>query len=183
MNRRTQTALAAAIAAALTLGLGACGSKDKSDSGSGDTAAASSTKGPGADTGTAVGGTPVKGGTLTVLTNQDFAHLDPARNWTLPQMDFGTRLIYRTLVTFKAEPGDARQPDRPRPGHRHRPTVRRRQDLVLHPARRAEVRGRFADQVLRHQVQRRALVLPGPHRWPRLRGPVPGRMARTTRAR
>ncbi|MFE6746956.1 ABC transporter substrate-binding protein [Kitasatospora purpeofusca] len=107
MNRRTQTALAAAIAAALTLGLGACGSKDKSDSGSGDTAAASSTKGPGADSGTIVGGTPVKGGTLTVLTNQDFAHLDPARNWTLPQMDFGTRLIYRTLVTFKAEPGDA----------------------------------------------------------------------------
>ncbi|MFF8774977.1 ABC transporter substrate-binding protein [Kitasatospora sp. NPDC015120] len=106
MNRRTQTAIAAAIAAALSLGLAACGDKDKSDTSDGDTAA-TSTKGPGAENGTIAGGTPVKGGTLTVLTNQDFAHLDPARNWTLPQMDFGTRLIYRTLVTFKAEPGAA----------------------------------------------------------------------------
>ncbi|WP_327675914.1 ABC transporter substrate-binding protein [Kitasatospora sp. NBC_00458] len=104
MTRRTQAALAAAIAATLTLGLGAC-AKDKSDTG-GD-AAPSSTKGPGAESGTIIGGTPVKGGTLTVLTNQDFAHLDPARNWVLPHMDFGTRLIYRTLVTFKAEPGAA----------------------------------------------------------------------------
>ncbi|MFB7473282.1 ABC transporter substrate-binding protein [Kitasatospora sp. NPDC056184] len=105
MNRRTQTALAAGIAAALTLGLGAC-AKDKSDDTSGETGA-SSTKGPGADSGSIVGGTPTKGGTLTVLTNQDFAHLDPARNWNLPNMDFGTRLIYRTLVTFKSAPGEA----------------------------------------------------------------------------
>ncbi|MBP0453344.1 MULTISPECIES: ABC transporter substrate-binding protein [unclassified Kitasatospora] len=104
MTRRTHAALAAVIAATLTLGLGACGDKDKSDSGD---AAAGSTKAPGAASGEIVGGTPVKGGTLTVLTNQDFAHLDPARNWVLPHMDFGTRLIYRTLVTFKAEPGAA----------------------------------------------------------------------------
>lgn len=48
---------------------------------------------------------PVKGGTLTILSNQDFSHLDPTRNWTMPQMDFGIRLLYRTLTTFKAEPG------------------------------------------------------------------------------
>ncbi|YCK33835.1 ABC transporter substrate-binding protein [Actinomadura sp. ATCC 39365] len=42
------------------------------------------------------------GGTLTILSNQDFSHLDPARNWTMPQMDFGIRLLYRTLTTFKA---------------------------------------------------------------------------------
>ncbi|WP_380284273.1 ABC transporter substrate-binding protein [Kitasatospora purpeofusca] len=105
MNRRTQTAIAAAIAAALSLGLAACGDKDKSDTSDGGTAA--STKAPGAAAGSIVGGTPVKGGTLHVLTNQDFAHLDPARNWVLPTMDFGTRLLYRTLVTFKAEPGPA----------------------------------------------------------------------------
>ncbi|MFB6890620.1 ABC transporter substrate-binding protein [Kitasatospora sp. NPDC056327] len=105
MNRRTQTAIAAAIAAALSLGLAACGDKDKDDS-SGESNAAS-TRAPGAEAGAVVGGTPVKGGTLTVLTNQDFAHLDPARNWVLPTMDFGTRLLYRTLVTFKSAPGDA----------------------------------------------------------------------------
>ncbi|MER6397430.1 ABC transporter substrate-binding protein [Kitasatospora sp. NPDC001603] len=104
MNRRTHAALAAALAATLTLGLGAC-KNDKSDT-AGDTTAAG-TKGPGAAAGSIVGGSPVKGGTLTVLTNQDFAHLDPARNWVLPHMDFGTRLIYRTLVTFKSEPGSA----------------------------------------------------------------------------
>lgn len=41
-----------------------------------------------------------------MLSNQDFAHLDPARNWVMPTMDFGTRLLYRTLTTFKAEPGE-----------------------------------------------------------------------------
>ncbi|MEU6968578.1 ABC transporter substrate-binding protein [Kitasatospora aureofaciens] len=105
MTRRTHAILATALAAALTLGLGAC-KNDKSDSGGGD-AAAGSTRAPGAESGTIVGGTPVKGGTLTVLSNQDFAHLDPARNWTMPNMDFGIRLLYRTLVTFKAEPGAA----------------------------------------------------------------------------
>ncbi|WP_308164346.1 ABC transporter substrate-binding protein [Nonomuraea sediminis] len=43
-----------------------------------------------------------KGGTLTVLAISDFAHLDPARNWTMPDMMFGTRLLYRTLTTYKA---------------------------------------------------------------------------------
>ncbi|MFD5464175.1 ABC transporter substrate-binding protein [Kitasatospora sp. NPDC127059] len=104
MTRRTHALLAAALAATLTLGLGAC-KNDKSDSGA--DAAPGSTKGPGAASGSVIGGTPVKGGTLTVLTNQDFAHLDPARNWTVPHMDFGTRLLYRTLTTFKAEPGAA----------------------------------------------------------------------------
>ncbi|MEU4114697.1 ABC transporter substrate-binding protein [Kitasatospora sp. NPDC028055] len=104
MTRRSHALLAAALAATLTLGLGAC-KNDKSDSG-GD-AAPGSTKGPGAESGSVIGGTPAKGGTLTVLTNQDFAHLDPARNWTVPHMDFGTRLLYRTLTTFKAEPGAA----------------------------------------------------------------------------
>ncbi|MEU1284626.1 ABC transporter substrate-binding protein [Kitasatospora sp. NPDC005856] len=104
MTRRTHAALAAALAATLTLGLGAC-SNDKSDSGT--DAAPSDSKGPGAASGSIIGGTPVKGGTLTVLTNQDFAHLDPARNWVVPHMDFGTRLLYRTLTTFKSEPGAA----------------------------------------------------------------------------
>jgi ABC-type transport system substrate-binding protein len=46
-----------------------------------------------------------KGGTLTVLANEDFAHLDPARNWTMRNQLFGVRLLYRTLTTYAAEPG------------------------------------------------------------------------------
>ncbi|MBB5630657.1 ABC transporter substrate-binding protein [Sphaerisporangium krabiense] len=60
---------------------------------------------PASSGGTAATGAAGKGGTLTILSNQDFSHLDPARNWTMPHMDFGIRLLYRTLTTFKAEPG------------------------------------------------------------------------------
>ncbi|MCX4750190.1 ABC transporter substrate-binding protein [Kitasatospora sp. NBC_01287] len=97
MTRRTHVALAAAIAATLTLGLGAC-----SSTGSGSSADEKSltTAGDGI-----IGGTPVKGGTLHVLADQDFSDLDPTRNWVEPEMDFGIRTLYRTLTTFKAEPG------------------------------------------------------------------------------
>ncbi|MEU9130022.1 ABC transporter substrate-binding protein [Kitasatospora sp. NPDC048540] len=99
MNRRTHVALAATIAATLTLGLSACGSSADSGGGAGDQAGVT-TEGNGI-----IGGTPVKGGTLTILSNQDFDQLDPARNWTMPVMDVGVRMLYRTLTTFKAAPG------------------------------------------------------------------------------
>ncbi|MER8184213.1 ABC transporter substrate-binding protein [Kitasatospora sp. NPDC094015] len=100
MNRRTHVALAATIAATLTLGLGACSSNGNGDGdGAGDHAGVT-TEGNGI-----IGGTPVKGGTLTILSNQDFDQLDPARNWTMPVMDVGVRMLYRTLTTFKAAPG------------------------------------------------------------------------------
>ncbi|MDH6575777.1 ABC transporter substrate-binding protein [Kitasatospora sp. MAP5-34] len=99
MTRRTHTALAAAIAAALTLGLGACSSNTSSDPGAGD-GKGITTEGNGI-----IGGTPVKGGTLNILSNQDFSQLDPTRNWVEPEMDFGLRTLYRTLTTFKAAPG------------------------------------------------------------------------------
>ncbi|MFJ1705111.1 ABC transporter substrate-binding protein [Kitasatospora sp. NPDC088346] len=99
MNRRTHVALAATIAATLTLGLGACSSNGGSADGAGDQAGVT-TEGNGI-----IGGTPVKGGTLTILSNQDFDQLDPARNWTMPVMDVGVRMLYRTLTTFKAAPG------------------------------------------------------------------------------
>jgi len=98
MNRRSHAALAAAIATALTLGLGACTSTGNGSDDAGQQGV--TTEGNGI-----VGGTPVKGGTLTILSNQDFDQLDPARNWTMPVMDVGVRLLYRTLTTFKAAPG------------------------------------------------------------------------------
>ncbi|MEU8582997.1 ABC transporter substrate-binding protein [Streptomyces abikoensis] len=100
MNKRTRTALAA-LAASLALGASGCSGGHRAAGGGRD-----GTGHPAAaKDGTVVGGTPRKGGTLTVLSDQDFSHLDPARNWVMNAMDFGTRLLYRTLVTYKAAPG------------------------------------------------------------------------------
>ncbi|MFF3689624.1 ABC transporter substrate-binding protein [Streptomyces sp. NPDC002187] len=99
MDKHACTSLAAALVAALALGLSGC-------SGGPEANATRNGKNPATTTnGQVVGGTPKKGGTLTVLSNQDFTHLDPARNWVMGDMDFGTRLLYRTLVTYKAQPG------------------------------------------------------------------------------
>jgi peptide/nickel transport system substrate-binding protein len=99
MDKRTCTALATALVATLALGIAGC-------SGGPEASGARNGKNPATtNNGQVVGGTPKKGGTLTVLSNQDFTHLDPARNWVMGDMDFGTRLLYRTLVTYKAEPG------------------------------------------------------------------------------
>ncbi|GGR69423.1 ABC transporter substrate-binding protein [Streptomyces roseolus] len=100
MTTRTHT-LALALVPALTLGLTAC-----SGAPPGGKAGGPERKNPAvANAGAVLGGTPQRGGTLTVLSNQDFTHLDPARNWVMPDMDFGTRLLYRTLVTYEAAPG------------------------------------------------------------------------------
>ncbi|PZS25359.1 MAG: ABC transporter substrate-binding protein [Pseudonocardiales bacterium] len=48
--------------------------------------------------------TRVAGGTLNVLMHADFEHLDPARNYVAQGLDFG-RLLYRSLTTYKSEPG------------------------------------------------------------------------------
>lgn len=45
-----------------------------------------------------------KGGTLTVLAQADFEHLDPARSYVTNASDFG-RLLYRTLTTYANKPG------------------------------------------------------------------------------
>ncbi|MCZ2524191.1 ABC transporter substrate-binding protein [Streptomyces sp. HB2AG] len=96
---RQSRALSASLSASLALALLSACAGQAAEGGSEERAR------PGVATGTIIGGTPKKGGTLTVLSNQDFGHLDPARNWVMPTMDFGTRLLYRTLTTFKAAPG------------------------------------------------------------------------------
>ncbi|MGD3112393.1 ABC transporter substrate-binding protein [Streptomyces sp. YGL11-2] len=98
MNKRTCTALAVPLTAALVLGTAGCSAGRHSADG----------KNPAlTNQGAVVGGTPKRGGTLTVLSDQDFDHLDPARNWVVSTMDFGTRLLYRTLVTYRSAPGTA----------------------------------------------------------------------------
>ncbi|MFJ1584730.1 ABC transporter substrate-binding protein [Streptomyces sp. NPDC088197] len=99
MTKRISVALAIGITTSLALAATSCSADTKSRDGE--------HKAPGVATGTVIGGTPERGGTLTVLSNQDFDHLDPARNWVMPTMDFGTRLLYRTLTTFQAAPGTA----------------------------------------------------------------------------
>ncbi len=47
-----------------------------------------------------------KGGELTILTVGDFEHLDPQRNYVGSALNFG-RLLYRTLTTYKSQPGEA----------------------------------------------------------------------------
>ena len=102
MDQHLRKTLAVALVTALSLGAAACsGPGGGSGGGPAHTGANPAT----GNLGKVVGGTPVKGGTLTVLSNQDFSHLDPARNWVMGDMDFGTRLLYRTLVTYKAAPG------------------------------------------------------------------------------
>lgn len=102
MTKRISVVFAVGLATSLALAASSCTTDDSSrNKKEGDH------KAPGVATGTIIGGTPEKGGTLTVLSNQDFDHLDPARNWVMPNMDFGTRLLYRTLTTFQAAPGTA----------------------------------------------------------------------------
>lgn len=72
-----------AAGAALAVGLAACGTDPAPES-----------KGHGG-----------KGGTLTVLATADFAHLDPAQNWTMRDVLFGGRTLYRTLTAYAAAPG------------------------------------------------------------------------------
>ncbi|NED56471.1 ABC transporter substrate-binding protein [Micromonospora aurantiaca] len=51
------------------------------------------------------GRTGGRGGTLIVLASADFANLDPAQNWTMRDVLFGGRTLYRTLTAYAAAPG------------------------------------------------------------------------------
>lgn len=86
MTLRRTGAKVAVIGATAAMVLSACGGGDE---GGGSSAAPSGTK----------------GGTLNVLMVADFEHLDPQRNYVSSALNFGTRLIYRTLTAYKSVPG------------------------------------------------------------------------------
>ncbi len=48
-----------------------------------------------------------KGGTLNVLMIADFEHLDPQRNYVSDALNFGSRLLYRSLTGYKSVAGKA----------------------------------------------------------------------------
>lgn len=84
-----RSAALVSVTMATVLALTACG-------GGGATPATGSSGGPGAPAAT--------GGTVHVLANADFSHLDPSRGWDGGVNNF-FRLIYRGLTTFGAGPG------------------------------------------------------------------------------
>lgn len=108
MNRRPLIAIAVATSAALVLA--ACSSsKGSGDKGSGTNPPQSGSSAPSSsgNLGDAVinGGYNQKGGTVNVLVQADFEHLDPAQNYVTNSGDVG-RLIYRTLTFIKDTPGE-----------------------------------------------------------------------------
>ena len=82
-------------AVGLTVALAAAGCGGGSSSG---TKSNSASPGGSADT------KGVKGGTINLLESGDFEHLDPSRNYVSDSLNF-SRMIYRTLTTYKAVPG------------------------------------------------------------------------------
>lgn len=82
---------AAAIAAVFALGIAACGG------GAGE-------EGEPQEQG-------AKGGTLYILSEADFEHLDPVRAYVTDAGDFGQRLLYRSLTQPSAGKGDELMPD------------------------------------------------------------------------
>lgn len=109
MNRRPLIAVAVVAGAALVIS--ACSSSKKnggstgtnSGSGSGSASSSSSTS---SDLGPPIinGGYTQKGGTVNVLVQSDFEHLDPVQNYVTNSGDVG-KLIYRTLTTIDDTPG------------------------------------------------------------------------------
>ena len=81
-----------AIGAAVALAATACGGGGSSSSTGGSSAAATEGK---------------KGGTLYVLYNKPLEHIDPQRTYVSNIINWGTRLVYRTLTAYKSEPGKA----------------------------------------------------------------------------
>lgn len=91
MARRSRK-LAYLLAPLLAVGLAACGGSGSKSTSQGGT-----------------GGTPHKGGTLTILTHADqFSHLDPQRNYVGEDFAFDNAYLVRTLTAYKPSP-DAKE--------------------------------------------------------------------------
>lgn len=107
-SSRTRNLWAASATVALVAVLSACGGGSGSNSGGsagGGTGSGSATTQTDADGFAIRTGKAEKGGTVDVLGNVDFSHLDPAMGNDGNVNNF-YRLIYRTLTTYANEPGD-----------------------------------------------------------------------------
>ncbi len=81
----TRAQKVAVVGACLALAVTACGGSSKSSNSSGPTGK--------------------KGGTLFLINDADFDHLDPQRTYVSNSLNFTERFMNRTLVTYKSVPG------------------------------------------------------------------------------
>jgi len=104
MNRRTP--LIAAVAGTVAIALVAGCSSSKSGGGGGAPSGGSSSGSNANANGKVVNpGYTTKGGTVNILNDSDFEHLDPVNNYVTNSGDIG-RLIYRTLTFIKDTPNE-----------------------------------------------------------------------------
>jgi len=89
MTLKKHAAKAAALGAVLALTATACGGSS----------------GGGSNTSSGTRDTAKAGGTLHILMVADFEHLDPQRNYVSSALNFGERLLYRTLTAYKSVSG------------------------------------------------------------------------------
>ena len=111
MNRRRVIVATVAGTAAVAL-VAACSSSKSNNNGGGASGGASSAP---ASAGNAAGlnkviqpGFTTKGGTVNILSDANFEHLDPVQNYVTNSGELG-RLIYRTLTFIKDTPGQKPQ--------------------------------------------------------------------------
>ncbi len=113
MNRQRPLIAAVAGMAAIAM-VAACSSSKPSGNktGSGGGSNAPSSAAPGATANIVNPGYTTKGGTVYILSNANYEHLDPVNNYVTNSGEFG-RLIYRTLTVIKDTPGQkpSIQPD------------------------------------------------------------------------
>ena len=93
LMRRSGRSRLVALGVVLALASAACG-------GDGD-----SNTSPGAPGGDGQQGK--RGGTLNILMAADFEHIDPQRSYVVSAMNFDSRFLTRTLVSFDSKPGAA----------------------------------------------------------------------------
>ena len=104
-------------------------------------------------------GYTTKGGTVNILSDANFEHLDPVNNYVTNSGELG-RLIYRTLTFIEDTPGQ-KPADQARPGREPGYAVGGQEDVDLQAPHRPEVRGRHADHQQGHQVRGRAVLRDG----------------------
>ena len=127
MNRRRVMVATVAGTAAVAL-IAACSSSKSNGGGatSGGASSAPASAGNAAALGKVIQpGYTTKGGTVNILSDANFEHLDPVNNYVTNSGELG-RLIYRTLTFIEDTPGGSRRssPTWPRTWVRRRRTRR-----------------------------------------------------------
>lgn len=106
MKRTSLIAMTVATSAALVISACSSSKKGGTPNSSGGNPSSTGPSSSSSDLGPPIinGGYTQKGGTVNILVQDDFEHLDPGKNYVTNSGDIG-RLIYRTLTFIKDTPG------------------------------------------------------------------------------